>query len=250
MSFKDFFERFIRGWLPEEPKMPKNLLKNPRLPMTSYLKVTTSLKIVYSLTLGFVASVFLAWLIFYYWQDWTPNVFSSYVYGLPFLFFINALPLAIFGGVFLTKGNGLNYFRSWNSGKKLQFSGLAIVTGYISVMLLHILGVRLFIVQIEPNGGFSTPQINPIYPNFVFFGLSVMAVGFASLLLTYKTTASSGEKTDIQKTKTTKKTVALVFVIAVLTVSLVCLAGAHLKLQGAYDSLSEVINLLQILRLG
>ncbi|MBA7474625.1 hypothetical protein ES707_09979 [subsurface metagenome] len=243
MNFKDFFERRIRGWFPEEPKMPKNLLKKSSMPITSYLKLTNSLKIVYALTLGFVASVFLAWLILYYWQDWTPDIFSSYIYGLPYLFFINALPVAIFGVVFLTKGNGLNYFRSWNAGKKLQFSGLAIVTGYISVMLLYILRVRLFIIQFDANGHFSIPQVNPIYPILVYFGLSIMAVGFGSLLLIHKTTASSEEKTDTQKRKTTKKTVFLVFVIVVLSVSLVCLVGVHYKLQRDYDNVSETFRL-------
>lgn len=245
MNLKNFFKWLVRGWLPEEPKMPKNLLKKPQMPTASYLKFTNSLKIVYILTLGFVASWFLGFLILYYWQDaWTGSIFSVFLYSLPFLFFINALPLAIFGGVFLTKGNGLNYFRSWNAGKKLKFSGLAIVTGYISVMLLDILRVRVFIIQFGPNGHIPmvSPQVNPIYSFFVYFGLSLMAVGFTSLLILYKTSASSGEVTevtDVQKRKTTKKTVVLVFVIAVLTVSLVCLAGMHYKLQRDYDNLSE-----------
>ena len=243
MNFKDFFERLIRGWIPEEPKMPKNLLKNPRMPIASYLKFTNSLKIVYALTLGFVTLCLLAYLIVYCWKEVTPSIFSVYLYSLPSLFFINALPLAIFAVVFLTKGNGLNYFRSWNAGKKLQFSGLAIVAGYISVMLPYTLRIRLFIIQ-EPNdfSSWLNPQVSPIFSFFVYFGLSVMAVGFASLLILYKTTASSGEKTAVQKRKTTKKTVVLVFVIAVLTVSLVCLAGVHYKLRRDYDHLSEGFN--------
>jgi hypothetical protein len=241
MTLKNFFERLIRGWIPEEPKTPKNMLQKSSMPMASYLKVTTSLKIVYVLTLGFVAALFLGYLISYYWQDWTGSVFSVFLYSLPILFFINAIPLAIFAGVFLTKGNGLNYFRSWNAGKKLQFSGLAIVAGYISVMLLHILRVRLFIIQFDHNFPIST-QVNPIYSFVVYFGLSLMAVGFTSLLILYKTSAATGEVTeanDVQKRKTTKKTWLLVFVIAVLAVSLVCLAGAHYNLQRKYDHLSE-----------
>jgi len=246
MNLKDFFERLIRGWLPEEPKMPKNLLKKPRIPLASYLKFTNSLKIVYALTLGFVTLCLLAWLIVYCWKEQTPSIFFVYFTQFPSLFFINTLPLAIFAAVFLTKGNGLNYFRSWNAGKKLQFSGLAIVAGYISVMLPYILRVRLFIIQ-EPNdfSSWLNPQVNPIFSIFVYFGLSVMAVGFASLLLLYKKTASPGEVTDVQKRKTTKKTLVLVFVIAVLTVSLVCLAGVHYKLQRDYDHLSEGFHSLK-----
>jgi hypothetical protein len=240
MILKDFFERLIRGWFPEEPKMPKNLLKKPRMPIASYLKFTNSLKIVYALTLGFVALSLLAWLIVYCWKEQTPSIFFVYFAQLPSIFFINILPLAIFGVVFLTKGNGLNYFRSWNAGKKLQFSGLAIVAGYISVMLPYILRVRLYIIQDPVDfSSWLNPQVNPIFSFFVYFGLSLMAVGFGSLLLTHKKTASSGEVTDVQKTKTTKKTVVLVFVIAVLIVSLVCLAGVHIKLQRDYDHLSE-----------
>jgi hypothetical protein len=240
MNAKKRLETLIRGWLPKEPKMPKNLLKKPRMPLASYLKLTNSLKIIYALTLGFVTLSLLAWLIVYCWKEQTPSIFFVYFTQLPSLFFINTLPLAIFAVIFLTKGNGLNYFRSWNAGKKLQFSGLAIVAGYISVMLPYILRVRLFIIQ-EPNDSSSwlNPQVNPIFSIFVYFGLSLMTVGFGSLLLTYKKMGSSGEVTDVQKTKTTKKTVVLVFVIAVLTVSLVCLAGLHLKLQRDYEGLSE-----------
>jgi len=255
MNFKDFFERLIRGWIPEEPKMPKNLLTKARVPTASYLKFTTSLKIVYALTLGFVATWFLGYLIIYYWKDaWTGSIVSVFLYSLPFLFVINALPLSIFAVVFLTKGGGVNYFRSWNAGKKLQFSGYAILSGYISVMLPHTLRIRLFIITHDgTNGHFLNPQFNPIYAIFVYLGLSLMAIGFGSLLVLYKKSASSGEGIDIQKTKSTssgegtgvqkrktrKRTVVLVFVIAVLTVSLVCLAGLHIKLQRDYDHLSE-----------
>lgn len=247
MTINSFFERLIRGGIPEEPNMPKNLLQKPSMPNRVLLEIQHFFEDSLFLNIGVCSCmVFRVFHILYYWQDWTDSIFSVFHHLLPSLFFINALPLAIFAGVFLTKGNGLNYFRSWNAGKKLQFSGLAIVTGYITVMLLYILRVRIFIFQFDPNTHFpiSSPQINPTYSFFVYFGLSIMAIGFASLLLTYKANASSGkttetkEKTDIQS-KTKKKTVALVLVIMVLAVSLVCLAGVHLKLQGSYDSLSE-----------
>jgi len=41
MSFKNFFERSIRGWLPEEPKMPKSKLKRIRTPIATLLVATT-----------------------------------------------------------------------------------------------------------------------------------------------------------------------------------------------------------------
>jgi hypothetical protein len=240
MSFKDFFERLIQGWFPEEPKLSKNLLKKQQMPIGSYLRLTNSLKIVYGLTLGFVSLALLSWLIVYCWEEQSPSIFSVYVAQLPSLFLINTLPLSIFVVVFLTKGGGSHYFRSWNAGKKLQFSGLAIVAGYITVMLPHLLNLQAFI----PYGNvFRNPQYRlntliDIYSIFVIIGLGIMAVGFASLLLSYKT-ASPKKETGTQKTKTTKKTWFLVFVVAVLSVSLVCLTGVHLKLQSDYEGLSE-----------
>ena len=150
MKIKAFFDRFIRGWIPEEPKMPKNLLTKAHAQTASYLKFTNSLKIVYTLILGFVATWFLGLLIGYYWQDSTVNIFSNFLYLLPTLFFINTIPLSIFSAVFLTKGGGVNYFRSWNAGKKLQLSGYAILAGYISVMLPHLLNIRVFISPSHP----------------------------------------------------------------------------------------------------
>lgn len=41
MSFKNFFARGIRGWLPEEPKMPKSKLKRYRAPIAVLVAATT-----------------------------------------------------------------------------------------------------------------------------------------------------------------------------------------------------------------
>lgn len=41
MSFKNFFARSIRGWLPEEPKMPKSKLKRYRAPIAVLVAATT-----------------------------------------------------------------------------------------------------------------------------------------------------------------------------------------------------------------
>jgi hypothetical protein len=245
MNFKAFFDRFIRGWIPEEPKMPKNLLTKAHVPTASYLKFTNSLKIVYALTLGFVAAWFLGFLILYYWQDLTVNIFSNFLYLLPTLFFINTIPLSIFAVVFLTKGGGVNYFRSWNAGKKLQLSVYAILVGYISVILPQLLNIRVLISPSHPYQDYMNALLG-VYSIFVYFGLSLMAIGFGSLFVLYKKSASSekaitasGEGTGVKKPKTTKRTLVLVFVIAVLIVSLVCLAGAHYNLQRKYDYLSE-----------
>ena len=41
MSFKNFFARSIRGWLPEEPKMPKSRLKRYQVPLAVFVAATT-----------------------------------------------------------------------------------------------------------------------------------------------------------------------------------------------------------------
>ena len=166
---------FIRGWLPQEPKLPKNLLIKTQKPMQSNLRLTNSLKIVYTLTLGFTVLFYLLLISSYIRQDTSSiSALTLIMWNLPSSLFINSLPLSIFGVVFLTKGNGLNYFRSWNADRKLQFSGLAIFIGYISI-------VFPFTIQIITNG----PGIifSPIYYYIIYFGLSLMTIGFVSLIL-------------------------------------------------------------------
>jgi hypothetical protein len=112
------------------------------------------------------------------------------------------------------------------------------LAGYISVMLPHLLNLRVFISPSHPHQDYMAALLG-VYSIFVYFGLSLMAIGFGSLFVLHKKSATSRAATDVQKRKTTKRTVFLVFVIAVLTVSLVCLAGVHYNLQSNYDSLYE-----------
>ena len=167
---------FIRGWLPQEPKLPKNLLIKSQRPLQSKLRLTNSLKIVYALTLGFMVMVFVVPILSYIWIGTSSISILTEImmFNLPWFFFINIFPLSIFIVVFFTKGNGLNYFRSWNADRKLQLSGLAIVIGYTSI-------VFPFTTQIITNG----PGIlfSPIFYYLIYFGLSLMALGFVSLIL-------------------------------------------------------------------
>ncbi|MCW4021636.1 MAG: hypothetical protein NWF02_00530 [Candidatus Bathyarchaeota archaeon] len=245
MTVKNILEQLFRGWIPKDPKMPENMLQNASMPISSSLKLTNSLKIVYALTAGAASSVFLLYLISYFWRESSVSVLDEFFYSMPLLFFISAFPLAIFGIIFLTKGNGLNYFRSWNSGKKLQFSGLTIVAGYGSILALYF----LFLLRVQ----IATPYIfeyiadypwiqvkfNPVYPYLIFFGLSIMAIGFVSLLLTYKTSAKPEKPADAQNRKTSKIAIALFVIAVVLGVSLTCLIGVHCQLQQDYDRVSE-----------
>ncbi|HER54409.1 MAG TPA: hypothetical protein ENO13_00735 [Candidatus Bathyarchaeota archaeon] len=245
MTIKNILEQLFRGWLPEEPKMPDIIQQNSSMSISDSLKLTNSLKIVYSLTAGAASSVFLLYLISYFWRESSVSVFDEFLYQLPLLFFISAFPLAIFGIIFLTKGNGLTYFKSWNAGKKLQFSGLTIVAGYGSILVLYFLIflrvqiARPYILEYISDYPWIQVKFNPVYPYLILFGLSIMAIGVASLLLTYKTSAKLERPVDPQKRKTSKITIALFIVVVVLSVSLACLTGVHCQLQQDYEQVSE-----------
>ena len=170
---------FIRGWLPQEPKLPKNLLINSQKTIQSSLRLTNSLKIVYELTLGFAVFYFFANNSSVMQQTSFINLLKNILWQLPGTFFINILPLSIFSIVFLTKGNGLNYFRSWNAGWKLKLSILTIVIGYTSIVLsFH--GFFPFTNLIFMFHGFQV-----IY-YLVCFGLSLLTIGFVSLIFLAK----------------------------------------------------------------
>jgi len=60
MSFKNFFARSIRGWLPEEPKMPKSKLKQLRTPIAVLVAATTVVSLLSSFVLFSTQSAVLA----------------------------------------------------------------------------------------------------------------------------------------------------------------------------------------------
>lgn len=144
------------------------------MPPQTDLRLTTPLKIVYSLTLGSVATLYLFFYLTHCFGSLGgtgDNIFSVSLRYLPFLFVMSAIPLAIFTLVFFTKGAGLEYFRSRNAGKKMSLSALAITIGYIFVVF-------------SPN-----TSVNPAYaPNhydyyYTYFGLIIIVCGFVSLLV-------------------------------------------------------------------
>ncbi|MCW4035023.1 MAG: hypothetical protein NWF03_06625 [Candidatus Bathyarchaeota archaeon] len=198
----------------------------------SYIKSTIPLKAVYVLTLGSVATLFFWALIAYYWTGITTNIFTHFVQNLDLLFFLSITPLSIFVVVFLTKGGGIKYFKSWNSPRKLQFSGITILAGYISVMLPVILSSHFKLYK------FSS------YTYFVLTGLSLIVVGFLVLLSTYITTASARNDPNRQKTRQNLLKICAIFASVILIGSTVCFAGAHCNLQRKYDSLAESYEFL------
>jgi len=196
------------------------------------LRFTAPLKIIYSLTLGAVA----VWYLFFYLSycfgnfGWTgDNVFSIFLMYLPFLFAMSALPLAIFTLVFLTKGGGLDYFRSWKAGKKLPFSASAIIIGYIFVVFRPNTSVGL---------GYA-PNHYDFY--YTYFGLILIAAGFISLLLFKRLTSSNGEMSTRKIKWKSKKSILIFSVILIISV---LIGGYHYKIQREYDALQQ--NYLEI----
>ena len=171
---------FIRGWLPQEPKLAKNVLNNSPKPIKSSLRLTNSLKIVYALTLGSTLPLFLLYVTNHISAGTSSiSVITVTMWNLPNFFLYNIPALTIFGVVFLTKGNGLNYFRSWKAGRKLQLSILSVVIGYTSITLQHFY---------FPASASFTKRLygwgpSPSYYYLIYFGLSLMALGFVSLIL-------------------------------------------------------------------
>ena len=194
---------------------------------TADMKSTTSLKIVYSLTLGAVA----AWYLFFYLSycmgnvGWTgDNVFAVFLRNLPLLFAISAIPWAIFTLVFLTKGKGLNYFRSWNAGKKLPLSASAIIIGYLLVVF-------------TPNTS-AAPGYAPNHYDFyyTYLGLILIAAGFIFILLCKRQALSNREEPK-RKIKWRSKKTVLIF-SAILIVSII-IGGYHLKVQREHEIIQE-----------
>lgn len=59
MSFKNFYQHFIQGWVPEEPKMPKRSLSSFRTPVVTFIAAITVLSL-FSSVFVFVNIAFLS----------------------------------------------------------------------------------------------------------------------------------------------------------------------------------------------
>ena len=147
---------------------------------TADLRFTTSLKIIYSLTLGGPVVFFFYGYLLYFLDNFGfgGDIVSTLIWSLPVLFFVSALPLAIFTVVFLTKGDGLKHFRSLNSGKKVLVAGLAMIVGYFSVLF-------------TPRPYYDASWLNQWNYFYTYFGLILIALGFTSLVILSKRNYSS-----------------------------------------------------------
>jgi hypothetical protein len=193
----------------------------------SVLKFTPFLKIIYSLTLGGVVAFYLYIYLLYCVGSFGgtgDTVFSVFLRQLNGLFAFTALPLAIFTIAFLTKGGGLEFFRSWNIGKRLALSSLAIIVGYILVV---------FSPNTSIERGYS-PNYYDYY--YTYFGLISIAAGFFSILV-FKKRISSGEKTSSHRIKWKSRKIFLIF--SVLIIFSILIGGYLWKLQLEIEHLED-----------
>lgn len=59
MSFKNFFQHFVHGWVPEDPKMPQGRFSSFRIPVVTFIAATTVLSL-FSSVFVFVNTAFLS----------------------------------------------------------------------------------------------------------------------------------------------------------------------------------------------
>lgn len=102
----------------------------------------------------------------------------------PALLMLEAIPLSIFGTLFLTKGGGLNYFKTWNTGKKLRATGLLLMLGYIIVTVPALIDVLSgFTFRLVESG----TVYNPLYMNPIYIGLTLVLCALGTLIYLWKT---------------------------------------------------------------
>lgn len=103
---------------------------------------------------------------------------------IPALLMLEAVPLIVFVTLFLTKGGGLNYFKSWNTGKKLHVASLVLMFGYIVATIPALIDVLSgFNFRFVENGTIY----NPLYMNPIYIGLTLMICGLGMLIYLWKT---------------------------------------------------------------
>jgi len=107
-------------------------------------------------------------------QHWGSLIIASQIQGTILL---EALPLAVFLYLWIEKGGGSAYLKSWNMGKKLRAIGLLLLFGFmINVALLTIDALMLWnfsSTRVEIEYGFSSVP-NPLY--FGLFGVACIMI--------------------------------------------------------------------------
>ena len=168
--------------------------------MTNYgvkMKPNGILKMNKLLFLGYSATLSVMMFFLTYVVAWATLVTPSYysvtspekivpeiVSMTPALLMLEAIPLIIFVTIFLTKGGGLNYFKTWNTGKKLRATGLLLILGYTIVTIPALIDVLSgFTFRLVENG----TVYNPLYMNPIYIGLTLMICDLGALIYLWKT---------------------------------------------------------------
>jgi hypothetical protein len=155
------------------------------------LKMNKLLFLGYSATLSvimFFLTYVVAWAMLvtpsYYSATSPEKIVPEIVSMIPALLMLEAIPLIIFVTIFLTKGGGLNYVKTWNAGKKLRATGLLLMLGYIIVTVPALIDVLSgFTFRLVENG----TLYNPLYMNPIYIGLTLMICVLGALIYLWKT---------------------------------------------------------------
>jgi hypothetical protein len=154
------------------------------------LKMNKLLFLGYSTTLSvmmFFLTYVTAWAMLvtpsYYSATSPAKIVPEIVSMIPALLMLEAIPLTIFVTLFLTKGGGLNYFKTWNTGKKLRATGLLLMFGYIIVTVPALIDVLSgFTFRLVESG----TVYNPLYMNPTCIGLTLMICALGAVVYLWK----------------------------------------------------------------
>ena len=134
---------------------------------------------------GYTITLLVAASVLTYCVTWLVAMFNStelvpqLISHIPPILMLEAIPVAVFTMIFLKIGGGLNYFKTWNAGRKLRLSGILLLIGFTVATIPAP-------IDILTGAGFRYVRIgnmyvfNPQYMNLLYTGLFVMACGLAT----------------------------------------------------------------------
>jgi hypothetical protein len=154
------------------------------------LRMNKPIIIGYSATLSvmmFFLTYVVAWAMFVtpsYYSSMSPEKIAPEIVSMiPALLMLEAIPSTIFVTLFLTKGGGLGYFKTWNTGSRLRSVGLLLLFGYIIAAAPALVDVSSgFTFRLVENGTIY----NPLYMNPIYVGLTLMICGLAAVVYLWK----------------------------------------------------------------
>lgn len=153
----------------------------------THLKMNKLLLVGYSSTLAVMTSILtfvVHWCLLEVPYLFEPNeIVPEIISSIPALLMLEATPLAIFTTMFLKRGGGLNYFETWNAGRKLRVSGILLLVGYTIATIPALIDILT-----GWSFRFTDYGYNPLYMIPIHIGLYLMVCGliaFVYLWITY-----------------------------------------------------------------